>query len=388
LQQQYLTIDCSGIEVCFEKHWDGGGTHFGGDYVTFLRSKGLQGIGRAFEWCAGPGFIGFHLLGSGVCDSLCLADVNGAALRCVAETVRRNHLEERVTIYEADGTSGIPAGGRWGLVVGDPPHYGGEFPLPLGMNELLYRDVGWQAHRRFLTGVGRFLEPGAPIILQENYYFTSAVTFAEWVGACGLRLRSSSPVPAHSHIYYLWLEQNGAEWNPEPKGRWEFPYAPAGAIEERHYLQHHGYLLDGVRPKPRVRGVAELIDYRLPFMEATHRNRPAWLMIPTGATVMIEVENTGESWSMTFASEGGIRLQPGSRTAAATVTAHESVFIGIFERRQLPLLASMNGSLRIVGQPWIGLQFVMLLCNPFLALEMQDWGQYWDARQNIMRGSR
>lgn len=378
--QQYLTVDCSGIEVCFEKQWDGGGTHFGGDYVTFLRSKGLVGLRRVFEWCAGPGFIGFHLLGSGVCDSLCLADVNGAVLRCVRETVRRNHLEDRVTLYEADGTSGIPPDERWDLVVGNPPHYGGDSPLPLGMNELLYRDAGWQAHRRFLASLGRFLQPGAPVILQENYYFTSQQTFAELARDYRLQLRSSSPVPAHSHIYYLWLAQQRAEWNSAQQGRWEFPGDPAGAIEERHYLQHHGYLLDGMEPKPQVHRVTDLIDYRLPFMEATHRRRPAWLLIPASATVAIEVEDTGESWTMTFQSGDGVRIRPGSRAATATVRAQESVFIQIYERRLLPLIASMNGSLRMAGESWIGLQFMMLLCNPFLSLELQDWGQYWDAR--------
>ena len=79
---------------------------------------------RTFEWCAGPGFIGFSLLGHGLTDTLCLADVNPAAVDACNETIRRNGLEGRVDVYVSDGLAAIPASERWNLVVGNPPHSG------------------------------------------------------------------------------------------------------------------------------------------------------------------------------------------------------------------------------------------------------------------------
>ena len=50
------------IRVHFKKHLDGGGRTFGQDLVTFLELHGMPQQQRVFEWCAGPGFIGFSLL--------------------------------------------------------------------------------------------------------------------------------------------------------------------------------------------------------------------------------------------------------------------------------------------------------------------------------------
>jgi hypothetical protein len=378
LPTEYLTLNCHGIGVCFDKQWDGGGSHFGGDYVTFLRSKGFQKTRRVFEWCAGPGFIGFHLLGSGLCDSLCLADINPESLRCARETVRRNRLENRVTIYEADCTNGIPATERWDLVVGNPPHYGGESKLLLGMHEIIYQDPSWRIHRRFLSEAGRYLVEGASVILQENYNFSRQSTFADLAKECGFHVRSSSPIPAHSEIYYLWLARSEAEAVHSTRGRWEFPYGHSGSLEEQHYLQEYGYLVGGVDPKPRLNRLQELIDYRLPFIEATYRRRPSCVVIMPGSALALEVEDTGDSWSIAFGQNGTVQLRAGVHGAETTIRAREKVFLDLFERRILPLSAVGNGLLRVTGKYWLGLQFAILLCTPFLALSTQDWGRYWD----------
>ena len=51
-----------------------------GDGIPFLRSRGMPKQKRAFEWCSGPGFIGFSMLGNGLCETLCLSDINPAAV--------------------------------------------------------------------------------------------------------------------------------------------------------------------------------------------------------------------------------------------------------------------------------------------------------------------
>lgn len=67
--------ECYGsIDVYFKQNLRGGGDIFGQDYLRIVKQLGK--VNRLFEWCSGPGFIGFSLLANGMCDSLCLADIN------------------------------------------------------------------------------------------------------------------------------------------------------------------------------------------------------------------------------------------------------------------------------------------------------------------------
>ena len=54
---------------------------------------------RVFEWCAGPAFIGFSLLGKGQCETLCLADINPTSVAACRRTLADNGLSGRVTVY-------------------------------------------------------------------------------------------------------------------------------------------------------------------------------------------------------------------------------------------------------------------------------------------------
>jgi methylase of polypeptide subunit release factors len=111
--------------------------------------------GRVFEWCAGPGFIGFALLGYGFCDTLCLADVNPEAVEACRRTVAQNRLAERVAVYHSDNLDGIPASEQWDLVVGNPPRF-----VDISPGELRFHDEDWKLHRRFFSTIGSFLKPG------------------------------------------------------------------------------------------------------------------------------------------------------------------------------------------------------------------------------------
>ena len=58
--------------------------------------------GVLYEWCAGPGFIGFSLLGHGLCDSLCVADINPEAVAALRRTVATNGIGGQVSVYHSD----------------------------------------------------------------------------------------------------------------------------------------------------------------------------------------------------------------------------------------------------------------------------------------------
>src|SRR5450631_4241901 len=91
-------VSYGGIEIRYRPEHDGGGTEFGQDYIPFLKALGMPKQQRVFEWCCGPGFIGFSLLGNGLCESLCLADINPEAVASCTRTVRVNGLGGRVSV--------------------------------------------------------------------------------------------------------------------------------------------------------------------------------------------------------------------------------------------------------------------------------------------------
>src|SRR5437899_2846192 len=93
---RYLTKTYNGISVSYAPDLDGGGTGFGQDYIPVVRRL-FGRVGRVFEFCAGPAFIGFSLLGHGLCRSLCLSDINQEAVDAAHDTVKRNGLENVVS---------------------------------------------------------------------------------------------------------------------------------------------------------------------------------------------------------------------------------------------------------------------------------------------------
>ena len=114
--------ECHGLKVAWKPGLEGGGLNFGQDFVPLV-SHLFGSVGRLYEFCAGPGYIGFSLLALGYCEHLVLSDVNPRAIDSIRETIRINKLEEKVTVYQSDGLDDIPADERWDLVVSNPPHF-------------------------------------------------------------------------------------------------------------------------------------------------------------------------------------------------------------------------------------------------------------------------
>ena len=180
------------IDVYYKRFLDGGGREFGQDFLRLFRSRRMPAQARLFEWCAGPGFIGFSLLAHGFCDTLCLADVNPAAVRAARMTVHRNRLADRIAIYRSDNLKDIPAAERWNVIVSNPPHFD---DLDFKDENKLY-DRDWRLHRDFFRDSPRFLAPNGVIVLQENNQGSTAETFhrmAEAAGcaSCSLRIAAA-----------------------------------------------------------------------------------------------------------------------------------------------------------------------------------------------------
>jgi SAM-dependent methyltransferase len=160
---KYLTQRYKHVQVAYLPHLDGGGRGFGQCYIPVVK-KLFGKVDRVFEFCAGPGFIGFSLLAHGLCDSLCLADINPEAVEAAKWTVRRNNLGARVKVYLSDCLDQIPDSERWDLVVSNPPHFKDAY-----QDSIRHHDPNWIIHQKFYSGVARFLKPGGSVLIQENY---------------------------------------------------------------------------------------------------------------------------------------------------------------------------------------------------------------------------
>ena len=189
-----------GINIYYKPFLDGGGSSFGQDFIPLLRAKGMPKVQRAFEWCAGPGFIGFSILGHSLSETLCLADINPAAVSACRATVRANGLADKVAVYLSDNLGQIPASEQWDLVVSNPPHF-------LENYDLRSSDPDWHIHKEFFETIAGHLAPGGVVILQENNNGSTVESFRAMIAQAGLKIvfawDAKPELTPEFHFYYL-----------------------------------------------------------------------------------------------------------------------------------------------------------------------------------------
>jgi len=210
------TVKYRSIIVSYLPSLDGGGRGFGQYYIPVIRKR-LGKVDRLCEFGCGPGFIGFSLLAHGLCNSLCMIDINPNALEMVKRTVKENGLEGKVSVYLSDGLGKVPKSEKWDLVVSNPPHRGGnikDVPREIG-NDYMKGDIRtydpkWSIHKNFYRLVPEFLKKHGSVIFEENEAASSAEQWRrlatsndlEWVGAFkvgrlyGIRKKSEQQIGA------------------------------------------------------------------------------------------------------------------------------------------------------------------------------------------------
>ena len=197
------------IRVNYMPHLCGGGPSWGEDLIGYLRNRGMPMQARTFEWCAGPGFIGFSLLGAGLTKTLCLADINPQAVAACRRSIEDNALAARVHVYQSDNLANIPQSEQWDLVVGNPPWFSDEQHV----GDLIAHDPDWRIHRTFFAQIGGHLKPGGIIILLENNYASTSETFRDMISSAGLDIifvEFGSKHRTHVfHVYYLGVARRG-----------------------------------------------------------------------------------------------------------------------------------------------------------------------------------
>jgi methylase of polypeptide subunit release factors len=163
-----MQFNANGIQVHYDSWMDGGGTWFGQEYVDIIRNRYLnRQFQRCYEWCSGPGYIGFSILGAKLAHRLTLSDrYESAITNAVATTVQRNQLQDCVSAYVGSSLAVLPDHEQFDLVVANPPHY---LECPGDDNyQRIAVDIDWQAHQDFFAHIGQHLTDDGIILLQEN----------------------------------------------------------------------------------------------------------------------------------------------------------------------------------------------------------------------------
>jgi hypothetical protein len=198
---------CQGIKpitVFYTGDTDGGGSSFGQDYIPTIQLKypGRK-FPKVFEWCSGPGFIGFSILSNGLCDRLCLNDLHNPALELVDMTIQHpeNNCVDSVSSYLLKDISLLPAHEMFDLVVSNPPHYVENVCRIVNSNRLS-TDIDWKSHKNFFSNIKPHLNPDGIILLQESIQGSSAEDFAPFIKDAGLQITDCF-ANSKLGIYYL-----------------------------------------------------------------------------------------------------------------------------------------------------------------------------------------
>ena len=89
--------------IKFTPDLDGGGKILAPIFGKVLENKKFN---TAFEWCAGPAWIGLWLLEIGICSELVIGDINKKAIDMVKETSSNHNYNVRA--YISDNLKNIP----------------------------------------------------------------------------------------------------------------------------------------------------------------------------------------------------------------------------------------------------------------------------------------
>lgn len=202
----WSNVKYKNILVFYKEMLDGGGQdQMSKSYVSEVR-RDIGPVDTICEFACGPAFIGFSLLAHGLCKNLCLVDVNPLAIKAVKKTIKENHLEAVVRVYQSDSLKSVPKTEKWDLVVSNPPHFGDKYQGH-GDDLLLY-DPGWRIHKNFYKSVGKHLNKNGSVFFLENELGSSAKTFKEMIKSGGLRyIRSYKCVPPRLEVLRILLKK-------------------------------------------------------------------------------------------------------------------------------------------------------------------------------------
>jgi len=204
----------NGFDVYYTNETNGGGDYFALEYIDIIRDW-YGCVDHAFEWCSGPGFIGYGLLASDLCKNISFNDMYPPAIEMLEQTKSRSKYKNNITIHEGNNINNITSENKFNLAVGNPPHWkdNESASQSLGFNvsehkhiqEILV-DQNWEAHKSFYKNMKKLLHLDGSIVLQENIQGSSPEEFEEMITDVGLKITGYANSVTYDNIYYLIVE--------------------------------------------------------------------------------------------------------------------------------------------------------------------------------------
>jgi len=192
------------ITVAFKASLNGGGTTFGQEFLGVVEEK-FGKVDHLYEFCAGPGFIGFSLMAHNLCEKLTLSDINPEAMALCNETIKNHNLQNKVFTYVSDGLDEIPPSEQWDLVVSNPPHWP-QYDDIHG-TDIRRFDIDLLIHKNFYRDIHQYLKPDGSILFQENGQATGAEDFLEMLEENGLKIVEVFKANPDSRFYFIWSKR-------------------------------------------------------------------------------------------------------------------------------------------------------------------------------------
>lgn len=177
------------IDVFYENALNGGGMIQANYYLDIIKTRyNGKVFKKCYEWCSGPGFIGFSLLGHGLCESVCFSDVYSPAINCVKDSIKHNN--SKGTAYLGSELSCLPDNEIFDLVVSNPPHFkqSADFHTNNKHDLRLNVDLNWQAHKDFFNNIKKHLAADGIVLLQENTDGSALDIFLPFINTSGLKV--------------------------------------------------------------------------------------------------------------------------------------------------------------------------------------------------------
>lgn len=173
--------DCQGIKIKYHPSMEGGGIHRAPMFIEVLSLIAPNKIfNHCLEWCSGPGFIGFSLLGKGLCKQLDLADIWQPSLSA-AKTVK---APCNVDTWHIRSLCDIQPPRMYDLIVANPPWWPGN----LLEHNRLGSDPGLAILKKFLSDAKSYLTPNGLIVLVEGQTYTGPKDISNALADTGLEL--------------------------------------------------------------------------------------------------------------------------------------------------------------------------------------------------------
>jgi len=181
LAQPNYSILSNGVRIDHPWWLTGGGNFHYPYFLEAIKKHGKSHYNRAFEWCAGHGFIGWELLTNSYCDELTFSDIYPPSIETCKKNAETLGYTSKVTAYLTGTISAIPEEEKWDLVVGNPPNsedtegfkshnndFAGQSPEMVDLACRLTVDQDWQAHRDFFKEIKKHLNKDADIFLSMH----------------------------------------------------------------------------------------------------------------------------------------------------------------------------------------------------------------------------